>query len=186
MTLYLHMRERNVTSLGPGKRFGVWVAGCHRRCPGCVAPESHDMTRGDAVDVGALAWEILTSGTEGITISGGEPFLQAKALAQLLEIIHSKRDMGVIVYTGYLLEELSDVPDAQLLLAQTDLLVDGPYVRELDDGRSLRGSSNQRVHALTSRYAHQLHLYGAEGREQQVFHHGAVTHWVGIPTDGND
>jgi len=139
MTLYLHMRERNVTSLGPGKRFGVWVAGCHRRCPGCVAPESHDMTRGDAVDVGALAWEILTSGAEGITISGGEPFLQAEALAQLLQIIHSKRDMGVIVYTGYLLEELSDVPDAQLLLAQTDLLVDGPYVRELDDGRSLCG-----------------------------------------------
>jgi len=184
MTLYLHMRESNVTSLGPGNRFGVWVAGCNRNCPGCIAPEAHDMTKGDPISVAALAWEIITSGADGITVSGGEPFLQAQALAQMLQIVRGKRDIGVIVYTGYLREELSGVADAELLLEQTDLLIDGPYIQQLDDGKSLRGSSNQKVHALTPRYADQLHLYGAEGREQQVFHHGAAVHQVGIPTNG--
>ena len=56
-------------------------------------------------------------------------------------------------------------------------------LQELDDGKSLRGSSNQRVHLLTPRYAEHLHLYGAEGREAQIFYHGAKTHRVGIPTD---
>jgi anaerobic ribonucleoside-triphosphate reductase activating protein len=141
------------------------------------------MKSGDPIDTGALAWEIITSNADGITVSGGEPFLQAEALAEMLRIVRGKRDMGVIVYTGYTLEELAAVPHADELLAQTDLLVDGPYVQELDDGKSLRGSSNQRVHLLTPRYAEHLHLYGAEGREAQVFYHGAKTHRVGIPTD---
>ena len=87
------------------------------------------------------------------------------------------------LFTVRSMEELAAVPHADELLAQTDLLVDGPYVQELDDGKSLRGSSNQRVHLLTPRYAEHLHLYGAEGREAQVFYHGAKTHRVGIPTD---
>ena len=183
MKLYLHMRENGVTALGPGTRFGVWVAGCNRNCPGCIAQSTHDMKSGDPIDTGALAWEIITSNADGITVSGGEPFLQAEALAEMLRIVRGKRDMGVIVYTGYTLEELAVVPHADELLAQTDLLVDGPYVQELDDGKSLRGSSNQRVHLLTPRYAEHLHRYGAEGREAQVFYHGAKTHRVGIPTD---
>lgn len=183
MTLYLHMRERSVTSLGPGKRYVLWVAGCNRNCPGCIAPDSHDMTNGTAVDVGALAWEILMSNAEGLTISGGEPFLQAEALSELVRLIRRKQDMGVIVYTGFLHEELEAVPGAAALLAQTDLLIDGPYIRELDDGHSLRGSSNQRVIPLTARYSGALSLYGVPGRSTEVFHHGASIHYVGIPSN---
>ena len=182
MKLYLHMREPALTSLGPGSRYGIWVAGCHRSCPGCIAPDSHDMTKGEPMDTGALAWKIILSDAEGITISGGEPFLQAEALGELLRIVRCKRDLGVIVYTGFLLEELETVPHAKALLEQTDLLIDGPYVRELDDGKSLRGSSNQRIIPLTPRYAHCLHLYGSDGRQTEIFHHGGGTHYVGIPT----
>lgn len=183
MTLYLHMREPRVTTLGPGCRYGIWVAGCHRNCPGCIAPDSHDMTKGDPIDTGALAWKIILSDAEGITISGGEPFLQAEALSELVRTIRSKRDMGVIVYTGFLLEELQTLPHAHSLLAQTDLLIDGPYIRELDDGKSLRGSCNQRVIPLTDRYRNQLHLYGSGLRNTEIFNHGGSTHYVGIPTD---
>lgn len=183
MTIYLHMRERSVTTLGPGRRYAVWVSGCHRNCPGCIAPDSHDMTRGTPVDADALAWEILLSGAEGLTISGGEPFLQAAALAQMVQTVRQKRDLGVIVYTGFTYEELCRMPDAQPLLEQTDLLIDGPYIRELDDGLSLRGSSNQRVIPLTERYRQELPNYGTRPREQEIFHHAGTTHFVGIPTN---
>lgn len=183
MKLYLHMREQGVTTLGPGSRYCIWVAGCNRRCPGCIAPESHDMTKGDPIEVNALAWEIIASGAEGITISGGEPFLQAPALAELLRIIRRKKEIGVIVYTGFLLSQLQEDANATALLEQTDLLIDGPYIRELDDGKSLRGSSNQQVYPLTDRYQKDLHLYGADGRQTQTFYHGAYAHHTGIPTN---
>ena len=152
MKIYLHMRERAVSTLGPGTRYVVWVSGCHRSCPGCIAPDSHDMTKGTPVETGALAWEILLS-------------------------------RGVIVYTGFTYEELLQMPQAQELLEQTDLLIDGPYIRELDDGLSLRGSSNQRVIPLTERYREALAYYGTRPREQEIFHHAGTTHYVGIPTD---
>lgn len=183
MKLYLHMREPAVTTLGPGTRYCVWVAGCNRNCPGCIAPQSHDMTQGDAIETGALAWEILLSHADGLTISGGEPFLQAPALAELIRRIRKKRDLGVIVYTGYTLEQLQQMPEAWELLEQTDLLIDGPYIRELDDGLSLRGSSNQRVIPLTDRYRTELGLYGSGERKTQTFYHGINTHHVGIPTN---
>ena len=75
------------------------------------------------------------------------------------------------------------MPGAAGLLAETDLLIDGPYVRELDDGRSLRGSSNQRVLPLTDRYASVLGLYGAEGRRREVFNYPSGVFEVGIPND---
>ena len=107
--------------------------------------------------------------------------MQAEALCELIAAVKEKKDLGVIVYTGYLLEELESVPYAKELLAQIDLLIDGPYQRELDDGRSLRGSSNQRVIPLTDRYAQALPLYGAEGRRTQLFQHGSYINIVGIP-----
>ena len=141
------------------------------------------MTKGTPIEVGALAWEIILSGADGLTISGGEPFLQAQALTELIRTIRRKRDLGVIVYTGYLYEALADLPGGTELLEQTDLLIDGPYIQELDDGLSLRGSSNQRVLPLTERYATDLGLYGTQRRTQEIFSHGASIHYVGIPTD---
>ena len=180
MKLSVHMREPAVRTLGPGVRYALWVQGCPRRCPGCVAPEAQALDGGTELETGALAWEILLSGAEGLTISGGEPFLQAKALAGLIRTVRRKRDLGVIVYTGYLYEELLADPAARALLEQTDLLIDGPYVKELDDGKSLRGSSNQRVIPLTERYRGELSLYGRPERPTEAFVHGAEVHYVGV------
>ena len=178
--IYLHMKEPRVTVLGPGVRFAVWVQGCHRRCPGCTAPEAWDMEAGERISPEALAMEIALSDAEGITISGGEPFLQAEPLARMIEAVRRKRDMGVIVYTGFTLEELRGRPDAEALLGQTDLLIDGPYIREKDDGLSLRGSSNQRVIPITRRYLDQLDRYGQPGRLTEVFWHGTEIHYAGV------
>lgn len=181
MKLNIYIKERSIKTLGPYNRFGIWVQGCNRDCDGCVARMSHDPQYGTQIDTGALAWEIVLSDTEGITVSGGEPFLQAAALTELITKVKRRRDIGVIIYTGYLFEELSDVDGAADLLSLTDLLIDGPYIRELDDGLSLRGSSNQRVLPLTERYREHLDEYGTTSRQTEVFVHHDNVNIVGIP-----
>ena len=40
----LHRIYYPVTALGPGRRLGIWVQGCARRCPGCLSPEMQPYT----------------------------------------------------------------------------------------------------------------------------------------------
>lgn len=181
----VYQRELHVHTLGPGDRYCLWVQGCKRRCPGCISPASRMKDAGYEMPAGALAAEIAYSGAEGVTLSGGEPFLQAGALAEMLrqlrEVYH--KDLGVVAYTGYLLEELRQMDAAKALLDRVDLLIDGPYVQALDDGKSLRGSSNQRVIPLTSRYnvPEVLNLYGDDARPVEYFWHGSGVSQVGVP-----
>jgi anaerobic ribonucleoside-triphosphate reductase activating protein len=137
---------------GPGERFVVWVQGCPLACPGCWNPDTWSFARRNTREISELASKILgTSGIEGVTFSGGEPFAQARALAQLA---HTVREAGlsVFVFSGYELGEL--VSDAhQALLDQTDVLVAGRYVEaKRVQGVPWRGSANQQVHFLTGRY----------------------------------
>lgn len=175
--------------LGPGTRYCLWVSGCNRNCKGCVSPESHDMYKGRKYSVQSLAWQIISSikitNVEGLTISGGEPFLQAEALSQLVMMIKKHcPDIGVIVYTGYFYEQLSDLSYGKELLELCDLIIDGPYIQELDDGKALRGSSNQRVISITSRYKDYLYLYGADKRKVQLDNKNKQEiKQIGLPTD---
>lgn len=94
-------------------------------------------------------------GIEGVSILGGEPFLQARALAAFAREVR-QGGLSVMVYSGFTLDELRSgaVEGAEALLAETDLLVDGRYVRELPERRRRWvGSQNQVVHHLTGRYA---------------------------------
>lgn len=181
----VYKRESEVRTLGPGSRYCLWVQGCQRACPGCASPGSRPMDGGYPMSPGALAAEISLLKPEGITISGGEPFLQARALGVMLDKLKTLYhcDPGVIVYTGYLYEELARLPDADRLLAHTDLLIDGPYIRDLNDGLSLRGSSNQRIIPLTGRYDKPeiLSLYGMPGRELETRRVAGGVLVIGIP-----
>lgn len=179
--IYVYMKEPRVSVLGPGVRYVLWVQGCEKSCPGCIAENGKVMSEGSAVSADALALEIASSGAEGLTVSGGEPFLQADALAHMIDRIRKRRDMGVIVYTGYLYEELKEKEAAARLLRRIDLLIDGPYIEALNDGKSLRGSSNQRVIPLTERYLEEAKAYGRAERLTEVFYHGSRVHRVGIP-----
>ena len=162
----------DITTLGPFKRFVIWTQGCRRRCPGCISPDSRPLDGGREIPIEEIARKILQHDQEGITISGGEPFLQATALCSLIDRLRGEKDTGVILYTGYTLEELRspEAPECSAeLLERIDLLIDGPYIRELNDDASLRGSSNQRVLPLTDRYQCFLPLYGVpRGRETEV------------------
>ena len=172
--------------LGPGTRYVLWVQGCKGHCPGCIAENAKKMEEGTPVSISALAFEIALSKADGLTISGGEPFLQAEELAEMIKQIKTKRDLGIIVYSGYHYEDLAKDDTARKLLNKIDLLIDGPYIQELDDGKSLRGSSNQRLFFLTDRYREYEGEYGTSGRENETFYHGLFIHEIGIPNHDNN
>jgi anaerobic ribonucleoside-triphosphate reductase activating protein len=139
---------------GPGKRFAVWFQGCPLRCPGCCNPEFLPFHGGQTRTLAELLAELDRADVEGVSLLGGEPFAHAPGAAALARAARL-RGLTVMVYTGYTIEEIQTLPDpaAADLLAQTDVLVDGPYVRELPDtDRRWIGSTNQRVHLLTDRY----------------------------------
>lgn len=139
---------------GPGRRFAAWFQGCPLRCPGCCNPEMLSFTGGTPTRVSEILPRIEAAGVEGITLLGGEPFAHADGGAELAKEVR-RRGVGVMIFSGYTLEELRANPDPAVasLLAATDLLVDGPFLREKPDStRRWVGSTNQRVHFLTDRY----------------------------------
>ncbi len=170
--------------LGPGKRFVLWVQGCERRCRGCIAVGLQDPAGGTPMEIDALCAEILrTPDIEGVTVSGGEPFLQADALGALLHRVRAARpELGTIVYTGCTYEALREDPDAAPLLAETDLLIDGEYIASLDDGRAMRGSSNQRLLYLTDRYRG---VPMPEHRKTELRVEGGSMRLIGIPSEAS-
>ncbi len=99
---------------------------------------------------GLAAWVRGIDGIDGLTVSGGEPFEQdLEALAAFLRLVKAPgRELSVLCYTGFRLEELQAMRGAVKVLRHIDLLVDGPYVEALNEGNALRGSSNQRILAL--------------------------------------
>ncbi|MDX2097123.1 MAG: 4Fe-4S single cluster domain-containing protein [Leptolyngbyaceae cyanobacterium bins.59] len=136
---------------GPGCRAVLWVQGCLRECPGCFNPASWPFEINQLVSIDALVEQILDdSENEGVTFSGGEPFWQAPALAELAHKL-KKHGLNVMSFTGFTLERLqSDYAPAgsRELLAELDILIDGPYIQELavNSPNSPVSSHNQRVH----------------------------------------
>ena len=140
---------------GPGLRltiftqgFEIYVSGCKRRCPGCHNPQTHDPEGGswaDTEDILAAAAENPL--LDGITLSGGDPFLQPVPCLALAEGAH-KIGLNVWTYTGYTWEALLEENDAEklALLKETDVLVDGPFLLA-ERSLELRfcGSRNQRL-----------------------------------------
>lgn len=137
-----------VTTLGPGKRIGIWLQGCSIRCPGCISADTwvagHHVTTIAEVMAGLREWLPVA---DGITISGGEPFDQAPALLTLLKAIRGAFAGDIFVYSGYPLERLHAELSAAIGLI--DALVTDPFVAGMRQTLPLRGSDNQRLHVLT-------------------------------------
>lgn len=142
---------------GPGERACLQVQGCPIRCRGCAVPFTWSTKGGYDVTVEELVQKILEGPkVEGITFLGGEPFEQAEALAKLGSRL-KEAGLSVMAFSGYLLENIQKAnrKDWNDLLKVTDLLIDGPFEKENRDlSRPWVGSSNQRFHFLTDRYAH--------------------------------
>ena len=130
---------------GPGFRFTVFTQGCPHHCEGCHNPQTHDYNGGKIVDTQSIIDEIADNPLlDGITLSGGEPFEQSEACAELCDAAH-ELGLNVWAYSGYTFEKLAADPVRRKLLEKCDILIDGPFVlaqRTLD--ARFRGSKNQR------------------------------------------
>jgi len=131
---------------GVGLRYTVFVQGCPHHCPGCHNPQTWNPDGGREVDTKTLIADFCKNQLlDGITLSGGEPFAQPEACAELARAAQA-HGMSVWVYSGYTYDELLLRPEAAQLLEVCDVLIDGPFIQEQ---RTLalpwRGSRNQRV-----------------------------------------
>ncbi len=132
---------------GPGLRYAIFAQGCPHRCEGCHNPQSHDMNGGYEVDTSVLLAEIDQNPLlDGVTFTGGEPFMQPEPFIELAREV-KKRKLHLMVYSGYTFEEILSLGQKHReLLSYCDTMVDGRFVLAL---RSLdllyKGSSNQRI-----------------------------------------
>ena len=130
---------------GVGIRDVMFTAGCPHRCHGCHNPETWNINNGRDYIIEDIIKELNTHCD--LTLSGGDPFVQAKQLAELvLEYKKVKPNLNVWAYSGYTFEEIIADPIKLELLKQCDVLVDGKF--EIDKkirGLKFRGSSNQRI-----------------------------------------
>jgi anaerobic ribonucleoside-triphosphate reductase activating protein len=137
-----------VTTLGPGRRIGIWFQGCSIQCPGCISKDTWDTNQGwttvDSVTVSVQQW---MPHADGITISGGEPFDQPDALRFLLQNLRRISSVDVLVYSGYAFSELTAWLEVNSELI--DVLISGPYQERSRQTVPLRGSDNQCLHYLT-------------------------------------
>lgn len=149
---------------GPGIRYGVFMQGCSHHCPDCHNPKSQPHSGGRQMTVQQILDEFdAQDSCAGVTLSGGEPFEQAEAVAELAQAFKEK-GTNVWVYSGYLFDDLiaiaggSQAPGASQycnenhssgvlkLLKNIDVLVDGPFLKEKKSYDALfRGSTNQRL-----------------------------------------
>ena len=149
---------------GTGCRVTVWCAGCTRHCPGCHNKHTWAYDQGKPIEDPVIKERIYEAVSkdyiQGITLSGGDPLDQSYSALQELYmfITEFKRDFpekDIWVYSGGIFEELVKTPIIRKILSKCDVLVDGPFVKDLyDPDLAFRGSSNQRIIYLKNPMIH--------------------------------
>ncbi len=137
---------------GTGIRYVLFTQGCPHHCTGCHNPQTHDFDAGEDRGIVSIAEEILSNPLlDGVTLSGGEPFCQAKQLVEFVEHVKTKnKKLDFWCYTGYTYSELEwlgeENEDITKLLKLVDVLVDGKFEQNRKDlALPFRGSHNQRI-----------------------------------------
>lgn len=133
---------------GPGLRYTIFTQGCPHHCEGCHNPQTHSLKGGKMINVKKIIKEIDNSPLlSGVTLSGGDPFIQAKNLIPIAKFVKEK-GLELACYTGYLFEQLisGQIPYAKELLSYIDILIDGKFVLSQKSlNLKFKGSKNQRT-----------------------------------------
>ena len=173
------------TNLGPDtikNKSGIWVHGCDKNCKGCITSWNRNSEPDIKISTFLSALMIAEHNPEMLVISGGEPFLQAEALVELIDFLNEMTDgkTGIMIYTGNIYEDLKNIPVAEELISRTDILVDGPYIPELDDNNAFRGSSNQRIIFTSERYC--TNIFRNTARNTRITFRNGEALMTGIPS----
>lgn len=126
---------------------------------------------------------------QGVTISGGEPFLQFKALKRLVESIAINTNLDIMLYSGFRLENLYEEfghEEMDNFFKYIDIFIDGEYIEELDSGSMYRGSDNQNIYMFTTKYREYYDaICHAKNRNIEFeMTDGGKIHMAGIPPKG--
>lgn len=155
-TLQVHAIVERSSANGPGVRAVVWTQGCSIGCPGCFNPGTHSQL--DAAKCWSpdrLAMHLEHLDIEGLTITGGEPLDQAAAVLDLAHRYKLRSGRSVLLLTGYSREALPFVlgPSRyEKLVRSVDVVVAGPFRRNLRQAHSLSGSFNKEIVHFSDRY----------------------------------
>lgn len=189
MNLYLSRLHFPVTTLGPGRRVGIWFQGCSIRCEGCVSADTWAPGRGrTTLEEVVSRLEPWLEVADGVTITGGEPFDQPDALAALLAAIRLRSSGDILLYSGYSMAVLQE--QVQRFSGLVDALMSEPYDAEAGQTLALRGSDNQRLHLLTSLGEERFATYlGARAKNDPgidlMFDDDGIVFMAGIPRPGD-
>ena len=181
-----HLIEKT-NVLGPGSRYIVWLQGCAKRCEGCINPEGQSLEGGFMIPIKELLDRIRTQpDIQGVTISGGEPFLQFEGLDRLVTGIKRETHCDIMLYSGYQLAEIvSKIGQerSKKFFSNIDIFIDGEYKRDLDYGSIYRGSDNQNIYFFTDKYAaYRESIYATKNRDVEfVLDEKGETVMIGIP-----
>ena len=131
---------------GEGLRTVIFFAGCPHFCKGCHNPESWNIRNGTDMSVDEVVAECLSNPLTDVTLSGGDPFFQAKEVNEVAKRLKAA-GKNIWAYTGYTLEALLERDgDYLALVKHCDVLIDGPFIlSERDLSLDFRGSRNQRI-----------------------------------------
>lgn len=178
----LDLCETGTRELGPGLRYVIWVQGCPFHCKGCITPDGIPIVENNLVEISQIISAICANkNITGITISGGEPFMQASKLMKILKSVKVTRpELDVVVFSGFKLSEL-DWIEAKDFLLQIDVLIDGKYIDKLNDNKGLRGSSNQKIHYLTKRLKNHQNYFEERQRNIEVHIFNQHQTIIGVP-----
>lgn len=172
-----------VTTLGYGRRFGIWTIGCPRHCKNCSNPELQTPNPAKAIDVKSILRIVsqYADSIDGITITGGDPLMQPDALRELLIGFEAMGIRDVLVYTGYTMAEINLSSKLSDLLPHIGVLIDGPYIDDLNDNKSIRGSSNQKIWLLRDELSDRYLNVEQWERKTQVINSNNSLYAIGIP-----
>ena len=174
-----------VKTLGPGNRLVIFTNGCRKRCPGCVSQRLQKFDKRTEIDVIEAIKEFSLANVDGVTISGGEPFIQEKELAKLVRYFNDQSIDDILIYSGYTLKQLQNKNnlDINYVLDNIGVLIDGPYIQDKNDNTgNLKGSSNQSIIFIREGLKEKYDNYFKIERSCQEFTVGNIKIGIGIPT----
>ncbi len=164
----------NTEIYGPGLRAAIWVKGCTLACKGCWNKQYWPSTGGDLVTVHELNQKLnQIQGIEGITLLGGEPLQQSRAILELIKL-QKLSGRTIMLYSGYEYSELDEIQKECVNLS--DLVILGRYE---EDKRNVylrwRGSENQKLLSPTGRYEVSDFHDGENEVSIHINEHGNIT-----------
>ncbi|MBF0344016.1 MAG: radical SAM protein [Nitrospirae bacterium] len=185
--IFVNLIHYPVYALGVGARVGIWFQGCSIRCKGCLSRHTWQMEDGLKMDVDSVMGEILKhkdAKPDGITISGGEPFDQPDALYPLLVKIREAGFTDIMLYSGYLFDDL--MARYEYIVGLIDVLIDGRFMQGIETDFVWKGSANQNAHVITHdallRIRYNAYLKRrAERKKLQIVETQRGIYVIGIP-----